>query len=277
MKLENRKALVTGAAKGIGYSTASRLLRDGAVVTLWDVDEEGLDAAKAELSNSIPGSAGRIFTAVCDVSDQGAVQARAEQAEEDMGGVDILINNAGFMAPGFFLEQPLDSWKKTVDINLTSILFTSHAFLPGMYRRGFGHVVNISSAAGLVGVPGLSAYCASKWGVFGLTESLRHESRIRSGGKVKFSSVHPMFLRTGMFEGASLKGLGSIIFPRVANHDVIAKAIVEGALKRGRRVVKRPRSLRLVLLLRGLLPDAIFNGMSRIMNVHTSMNRYKGA
>jgi all-trans-retinol dehydrogenase (NAD+) len=146
-----------------------------------------------------------------------------------------------------------------------------------MYRRGFGHVVNVSSAAGLVGVPGLSAYCASKWGVFGLTESLRHESHIRSGGQVKFSSVHPMFLRTGMFEGASLKGLGSIIFPCVANHDVIAKAIVEGALKRGRRVVKRPRSLRLVLLLRGLLPDAIFNGMSRILNVHTSMNRYKGA
>ena len=230
---------------------------------------------------ALPGAT--VYTAACDVSDPGAVTARTEQAEREMGGIDILVNNAGFMAPGTFLDQPPEVWKKTVDINLTSILYTTHAVLPGMYERGNGHIVNVSSAAGLVGVPGLAAYCATKWAVFGLTESLRHEARLQarragrdSRGRVRFSSIHPIFLRTGMFEGAGLDGLGALLFPNVASHDVIAKAIVEGALVRGRRAVKRPRSLRLVMLLRGILPDAVFNGLAGITRLETSMDRWRG-
>ena len=79
-----------------------------------------------------------------------------------------------------------------------------------------------------------------------------------------------------MFEGAGLDGLGALLFPNVASHDVIAKAIVEGALVRGRRAVKRPRSLRLVMLLRGILPDAVFNGLAGITRLETSMDRWRG-
>lgn len=295
MKLHGLKAIITGGANGIGLATAERLIKEGVSIVLWDIDAEALEKAKERLTQAAHDGARRrdraekkgkrargagelplVTTAVGDVGDPAAVQGMAEKAEGELGRIDILINNAGHMAPGSLLDQPVEVWKKTVDINLNALIYTIHALLPGMYRRGTGHVVNISSAGGFLGVPGLSVYCATKWAVFGLTEALREEALQSSGGKVRFSSVHPMFLRTGMFEGASLSGLGSIVFPRVASHDVIAKAIVEGALKRGRRVVKRPRSLRLVLLLRGILPDRLFNVLSRLMNVHTSMSRLEG-
>jgi all-trans-retinol dehydrogenase (NAD+) len=93
---------------------------------------------------------------------------------------------------------------------------------------------------------------------------------------VRFSSVHPNFLKTGMFEGAQLRGLGALLFPRVDGHDVIADAVVSAALLRGRRVVKRPRSLRLVLLLRGILPDRVFGAIGRLAKLHTSMDTWRG-
>ncbi len=288
MKLDGRTAVVTGGARGIGHATAERLLHRGVSVSIWDIDSAALEEAKQALETSLreaqsggeknipEGSGPKVYTAVCDVSDPGAVSARVEQAEKEMGGIDIFINNAGYMAPGSFLDQPAEVWKRTIDINLSSIIYTCHAVLPGMYERGRGHIVNVSSAAGMVGVSGLSAYCGSKWGVYGLTESLRAEAKERSGGTVRFSSVHPMFLKTGMFEGASLSGLGSLIFPRVASHDVIAKAIVESAIRHRRKIVMRPRSLRLIALLRGLLPYALFTALSDIMNVNKSMKKWRG-
>lgn len=302
MRLKGKKAIVTGAAQGIGLAVAIRLVQEGCSVTLWDIDEAGLISAKETLrreaftesaledtdpleydpAGAASGEGKSVFSSVCDVGSYEEVQACAKRAEEVMGGVDILINNAGFMAPGNLIDQNPDVWKKTVDVNLTSIIYTTCALLPGMYARGSGHVVNISSAAGFVGVPGLAVYSATKWGVFGLTESLRHEAaeQARSSpgdeGEVRFSSVHPNFLKTGMFEGARLSGLGALFFPRVESHDAIAEAVIEGALKRGRRVVKRPRSLRLVLLLRGILPDVLFNGLGKVMNLHSSMKKWQG-
>jgi NAD(P)-dependent dehydrogenase (short-subunit alcohol dehydrogenase family) len=210
------------------------------------------------------------------VRDGAAVRKCADETIAALGQVDILVNNAGFMAPGYFLDQPAEQWEKTVAVNLQGVISTVRAFLPHMYERGTGRIINISSAAGLIGVPGLSVYSASKWGVFGLTEALREEAWASGHPGVKYSSVHPMFLLTGMFEGARLRGLGGLVFPCVKSHDRIAKAVVEGAVVRGRRCIKRPRSLRAVLLLRGLLPDAVFAGIGRFMKLHASMESWKG-
>ncbi|MFW5728867.1 MAG: short-chain dehydrogenase, partial [Spirochaetota bacterium] len=86
----------------------------------------------------------------------------------------------------------------------------------------------------------------------------------------------PNFLKTGMFEGAQLHGFGAVVFPRVDGHDVVAKAVVEKALVRGRRVVRRPRSLRLVPLLRGILPDPVFGAIGRAAQLHTTMEGWRG-
>jgi short-subunit dehydrogenase len=145
-----------------------------------------------------------------------------------------------------------------------------------MQERKRAAVVNISSAAGLVGAAGLAVYSASKWSVFGVTEALRAEAVAKGHRGIHFASVHPMFLKTGMFEGARLGGFGRFFFPNVKDHDVVARAIVHFALLRGRRVVKRPRSLRLVLLLRGILPDRWFAALGRAMNLQGSMAGWKG-
>ncbi len=272
MELSGKIAVVTGAGMGIGLATARRLVHAGCAVALWDINQAALDAACAEL-RAVGGTA---LGQVCDVSSAAAVRAAAEQTVRELGAVDILINNAGYVRGGDFLDVAEDTLVKTVDVNLTSLLHTTRAFLPGMYERNRGHVVNISSAAGILGVPDMAAYSAAKWGVWGLTESLRHEARNRGKRGVRFSSIHPSYIATGMFEGARVSGLGSILVPRVKSHDVIAECIVEEALKKGKPRLIRPWSVRLAILFRGLLPDAWFQGFIRLLNVHRSMSTWKG-
>jgi all-trans-retinol dehydrogenase (NAD+) len=166
--------------------------------------------------------------------------------------------------------------EKTIEVNLTSMIYTIKAFLPGMYERNLGTVVNVSSAAGTLGTANLAVYCATKWAVWGLTESLRNEARNRKKKGVHFSSIHPGYLKTGMFEGAKIKGLGGLLVPLIKNHDVIAKCIVNSAIRNGRHSPKRPRTIRLVPLLRGLLPDAWFQAFIRFMGVQNSMNTWYG-
>lgn len=282
MKLSGRVAVITGGAGGIGRATAARLLAKGCSVELWDRDGAMLDDAATALSTSSLSEDASRRTARCtgrvvDVTDSHAVAGAARDAIASWGRVDIVVNNAGHLAPGAFLDQPVDTWNATIDVNVSAVVAVTHAFLPHLYGRGDGHVVNISSAASLVGVSGLAVYSATKWAVWGLTEALRHESLNLGHRSVRFSSVHPNYIATGMFEGARVPGLGGLVFPRLDSHDVVAKAIVEGALTRGRRTPKRPRSLRLALLLRGLLPDAWFAAVARWLGVHASMKSWRGA
>ena len=222
-------------------------------MTLWDVDAAGLEKARKELSRG----GARVFAYPCDVTKGPRVAALARRAVKDMGRVDILVNNAGILVPGGFLDQPVEKWQKTVDVNLVALLHTIHAFLPDMHARNTGAIVNVSSAAGLLGVPGIAVYGATKWAVFGLTEALRHESWNAGKRGVKWASIHPMYVREGIFAGARLPGLGGLMFPRVRSHDEVAKAIVEYALKRGRFAPIRPRMVKITLVLRGLSRAAV--------------------
>lgn len=271
MKINGQKAIVTGGAMGIGLAAVKRLLEQGCTVTIWDLQEKALKDAKEELKNN----ADRLFFHQCDVTDSKTVYKLAETARREMGGIDILVNNAGIVLPGYFHEAGDGKHVKTIDVDLTSMVYTINAVLPGMYEQNSGVIVNISSAAGVIGIPGMASYSAAKWGVFGLTEGLRHEARNRKK-KVRFVSIHPSYLAKGLFEGAKLKGLGSIITPRVKNHDVIARAIVKSGIMRKKTVVYRPRSVRLAVMLRGILPDKAFFGLMRFLNVHKSMDSWTG-
>ena len=270
MKLLKTSAIVTGGAMGIGFATTKRLLQEGAIVTIWDLNAQALEAAVRQLSEY-----GTVYAHPCDVTDQRRVLELAATARKEMGRVDIVINNAGFVMGGDFLERPVADWEKTIAVNLTALLYVTAALLPDMYKRNFGFVVNISSAAGMVGVPNLAVYSATKWAVWGLTESLRMEAHNRGKNGVKFASIHPCFLAKGMFEGAQLGIPGRWIVPLVKDHDVIAKAIVESALKRERYSPKRPRTLKLVLMLR-LLPDKWFQWLLRVLGVAQSMKTWRG-
>lgn len=272
MELKGKCAIVTGGAMGIGLATTKRLLNAGCKVTIWDLNELALTQAKLELNNY----SGSLFTHVCDVTDKENVKKIAGIALEEMGSIDVLINNAGFVKGGNFLDQSIEMWERTIDVNLTAIIYTINSVLPTMYNKNSGHIVNISSAAGILGVSGLSVYAATKWAVWGLTESMRFESSVNGKNGVKWTSIHPSFLAHGMFEGSKLNRLGNLIVPLVKNHDVIAKAIVEDALRKEKYAVRRPITLRLAIILRGILPDKLFQQLLILMGVHKSMHSFKG-
>lgn len=269
-RLRGAVVLLTGGAGGVGYAVARRLVAAGARVVLWDVDVDGLSRVAEELGRDA------IRTDVVDLTDSQAVLDAVARVRSVWGPPDMLINNAGVLVPGDFHERHISDWQRTVDVNLTAQLCVTHAVLPEMYRRGTGHIVNVCSAASFVGVAGLAAYSATKWALWGFSEALRHEAR-NLGVSVHISSVHPMYIARGLFAGARIRGPGGCIFPRVPHHDVIARAIVESALRRRRRVVCRPRSLHLVPFLRGVSTDRAFAWLGRVLQVNRSMDSWHGS
>jgi len=271
MDLQNKCAVVTGGALGIGLATCKRLLAEGVKVTVWDINQAAFKKAKKELAGL-----GDVYFYNCDVTNRRQVQKYMKIAQKEMGHVDILVNNAGYVTGGGLLDRPIDDWEKTIDVNLKALLYTTYAALPEMYKRDEGYIVNISSAAGTIGVAGLAVYAATKWAVWGLTESLRMEAMNSGKNGVKYSTIHPGYIATGMFEGAKLGIPGRWIVPLVKNHDVIAKAIVEDALKKEKYSPKRPCTVNMNLRFRALMPDRWFQRFLILMGVAGSMKTWYG-
>lgn len=273
-RLNGKKAIVTGGAMGIGLATATRLLKEGCDVTLWDINEAALAEAKKTLQD-VPGD-GRVFAHTADVADRERVNALVDQARRDMGRIDILVNNAAFVRAGFFWERPVEDAVRQMDVNVNSLFYTIHAVLPEMIERDSGHIVNVSSGVAFVSTPGLSAYVASKWAAWGLTDVLRMEARARGKKGVIFTSVHPGNIVTGMFEGFKLNRMGALLAPPVKDHDVIARAIVESGLKRRQWVVARPRTLKLGVALRGIIPDRLGLRLAFWLGTKDCVSSYEG-
>ena len=272
MNVKNKIVLVTGAAKGIGLATVKRLLKKEAKVILWDFQADDL----ANTVQSLKNEGHDIFSQVCDVTNKQQVYANADIIREEVGEVDILINNAGTVYTGYMLDRTDEELENMINVNFTSMIYTIRAFLPSMLDRNFGHVINISSASALVGAPKLAIYAATKWAVMGLTESLRLEA-IKMGKKgVKFSSVHPNFLKKGLFEGTKLNFLGSIFAPGVKSHDTVAKVIVNKAIRWGFHSPKVPWIMNQSVLLRALLPSSLLIKFGNIYGLNNMMDEYTG-
>ena len=270
--LKGKKAIVTGGAMGIGLSTCKRLVKEGCSVSIWDLDQGALEKAVSELK----GMGGDVYGYPCDVSDRESVYRLADQAKKDMGQVDILINNAAFVRSGKFFEAPVDEAVKQMDVNVNSLFYAIYAVLPAMIEKNSGHIVNVSSGVAIISAPGLAAYTTSKWAVWGLTDVLRLELMAEKKEGVKFTSVHPGNIVTGMFEGFKLNWLGRLFSPSVKNHDVIARGIVNAGLKRQAQVVCRPRSLHLAIALRSLIPGRIFSRLILLAGLGECMNEFTG-
>lgn len=165
--LDNRTAIITGGASGLGFAVARRCLESGARVILWDIQQETLDRAAAELS-----SFGEVSTHRVDVADYASVDTAARA----VGPVDILVNSAGINRPPTpIASYPLKDWNDVIAIDLTGVFHCCRAVIPGMIERGYGRVVNIASIAGKEGNPLMPAYAAAKAGVIGLTKALGKE------------------------------------------------------------------------------------------------------
>jgi 2-hydroxycyclohexanecarboxyl-CoA dehydrogenase len=163
MRLEGRKALVTGGAGGIGAATARRLAAEGAAVTVGDLNLEGA----REVAGNISGEAVEL-----DVTDLDSAKAAVESAG---GTLDILVNNAGTDEFGFFHQTTPEQWQKVIAVNLNGVLNCTFAALPGMQQAGYGRVVNIASEAGRIGSKGSAVYSAAKGGVIAFTKVMARE------------------------------------------------------------------------------------------------------
>jgi NAD(P)-dependent dehydrogenase (short-subunit alcohol dehydrogenase family) len=168
-RYEGTGAIITGGASGIGLRTAERIVAEGGQVSLWDVDQAKLDAAKASL-----GEKARV--ARLDLTDPAAVERAAAEAERAMGRIDALVCSAGVAGlNALVVDYPIEEWKRIFDVNVNGLFYCNRYVAPYMKARGYGRIVNVASIAGKEGNPTASAYSASKAAVIGLTKSLGKE------------------------------------------------------------------------------------------------------
>jgi 3-dehydrosphinganine reductase len=185
---DQRHAIITGGSSGIGLAIAANLLAKGWNLTIIARDRARLDAAKARLEGRLAGRTQQVLAISCDVSDREGVDAAIGQAVDSLGPPELLITSAGIAHPGYFAELPLEIFRDTMEINYFGTLYAVQAVLPALRQRGGGHVVMISSGAGLIGIFGYSAYAPTKFALRGLAETLRGELK---GEGIRVSIVYP--------------------------------------------------------------------------------------
>jgi NADP-dependent 3-hydroxy acid dehydrogenase YdfG len=171
-ELQGKVCVVTGASSGIGEATARRLSEAGASVAL---GARRVDRLKA-LVGEIESNGGRALAVPTDVSDESQAKALIEDAANELGRLDVLVNNAGVMLLGPIEGADTSEWRRMIDVNLLGLLYCTHAALPIMREQGSGHIVNVSSVAGRVARAGTGVYNATKWGVGAFSEALRQEA-----------------------------------------------------------------------------------------------------
>lgn len=232
-RVMGRTVVVTGGARGIGFATAAALLARGARVVIGDRDRVALDKAVAELA-----SAGVISGHTLDVSDRDSFAGFLDAARSDGAGrIDVLINNAGVMPVGSFLDQSVQAIRTSIEVNLYGVLTGCQLVLSEMAARRSGHIINIASMAGVMAIPGQVVYAGTKFGVVGLTVAMADEFASRG---VHVTAVMPPFTQTDLIAGTN--GIGAA---RAVPPETVAAAIV-GAIDKPRTHVSVPQPTRFV-------------------------------
>jgi NADP-dependent 3-hydroxy acid dehydrogenase YdfG len=249
--LAGESAAITGGGRGIGRATAEALLGQGMRVAIGDVDMETARKTAAELGPSA-------VALPLDVTDRDSFQGFLDEAERQLGPLDVLVNNAGIMQIGRFIDEDDLTARRMVDINLHGVILGMKLAMERMVPRNRGHIVNISSQAGKFGAPGGATYSATKHAVVGLSEAVRGELRLMKAD-VDLSYVMPFVVNTELGGG-----LGEARGMKVLQPAEVADAIVE-ALQTGRVEVWVPKSAKRTSTLGVLLPRRLSEGMARAL------------
>jgi NAD(P)-dependent dehydrogenase (short-subunit alcohol dehydrogenase family) len=247
--LAGQVVAITGGARGIGRATAEALIAQGAKVAIGDIEADLAERSAAELG------AGAIGLPL-NVAERASFTAFLDQVEDRLGPLDVLINNAGIMPIGPFVEETDATAQRLVDINLHGVIFGSKLALERFLPRGRGHLVNIASVAGKAGVAGGATYCATKHAVVGLTEALRQELH---GTGIELSVVMPIGVNTELYSGLpATRG-----FKKPEPQDV-GNAIVD-ALQRRRFEVWVPKSIAAVVRSGNVMPRRMLEAIGRLL------------
>ncbi|MCZ0728826.1 SDR family oxidoreductase [Mycolicibacterium iranicum] len=249
MPIRNKVVAVTGGGRGIGRSIAVLLSELGAHVAIGDLDAE----AAAETGSTL----GLKIATALDVTDEQSFRMFLDSTEATLGPVDVLVNNAGIISVGPFVEEPDAVTRRVLEVNAYGVMLGSKLALARMRNRGSGHIINIASTSSLIAVPGVATYSATKHAVLGFTDALRLENR-RSG--VHFSVVLPALTNTEMISGVGkVRGIKNIDPIDVAR--AVARLIEK---PRPRTIV--PRSMGAIALPgRKLLPRWAYESIERML------------
>ena len=222
--LTGRTVLVTGAVGGLGRAMSAALVTAGARVALHHLDQhDQADALAARLRDA----GGEITTVSGDVTDWDQAAAFVAAAEADLGPIDVLVNNAGYMAAGRIIDMTLDQWRRTIDVDLTGVFVVSRHVLVRMLERGRGAVVNVSSQLAYKGAEDFASYCAAKAGVLGLTRAMAREV----GPAVRVNAIAPGPITTPMTDESFDEELvrartASLVAGRMGEAHEVAPAVV---------------------------------------------------
>ncbi|GAA2411263.1 SDR family oxidoreductase [Mycolicibacterium llatzerense] len=244
-QLQGAVVCVTGGARGIGRATAQLFAQHGARVWIGDLDEALVKEAAAELGTNVRGHH-------LDVTDSTSFSNFLGAAEVD-GPLAVLVNNAGIWRVGDFLDQPLASITREIEVNLCGTVIGMRLALPGMIERDCGHIVNLSSMAGKITLPGGAVYSASKFGVAALSRALRAELPTQN---VRISTIFPATVRTEFQTGVSLAGTSAMPPEEIA-------AQIVNALSHQRSEIAIPRWALALGAVEEVLPERLFNAVKR--------------
>jgi all-trans-retinol dehydrogenase (NAD+) len=264
--VRGKRVLITGGASGIGRAIAQRFAREGAELVLVDLNEALLAATASEIASG--GAQVRRYR--LDVTDTAGILTLRDRIHREAGPVDVLVNNAGLVFGGPFLEVPIEKHLLTYRVNTLGLVALTHAFLPDLIGRPDAHIVNVASASGFIGLPYGSTYASSKWAVIGFSESLILELEMLGHRHVHVTTLCPSYVTTGLFEGARAPLTTRLLAPdRVA--DLVARAVLAN-----RKFVKTPWLVKVTPALKGLLPFSLFYVVASMLGVNTSMTQWKG-
>ncbi len=246
--LSGRVIAITGGARGIGLATAKALIAQGAQVSIGDIDAD-LAASSAQKIGA--------FSAYLDVRDSASFRGFIASTEHALGPIYALINNAGIMPMGYFLDEPEALSNAQIDINFRGVMHGMQAVLPSLLARNEGHIINVASLAGRFSIPGAAVYCGTKFAVVGMTEAVAGEYR-DSG--VEFSMIMPSKVLTELTAGTDE---ASRAIPSVTP-EAVADAIVD-VLKKPRLHVAVPDYLRHVTAAYSIVPGWLQQTSRRLL------------
>jgi len=276
----DKLVLITGAGHGIGRLLALKFAQQGARLALWDIQPELLRAVEQEVlvicgnsNDTHTTQQQRVQSFIVDVASREQVATASATVLNNMGVVDILINNAGVVNGLSFLDLSHEDIQRTFNVNALAPLWTLKSFLPRMMSRNSGHVVSIASAAAYSYATGLSDYCASKAALVAFHHSLRLELR-KCRSKVHSTLVLPYHIDTGMFHNIQINWLVRTLFPTLKAEEVAEKILI--AIERKQHVLTLPYVLSWLIPLLLALPVTVCDWITEFVGGKAGMDSYTG-
>ena len=262
--LKGKIVLITGGASGIGKIMVRLMLERKAKVIIWDINQKNIDETISEFSSKED-----VFAYNIDVSNIEQIQETAKKVKQEIGEIDVLINNAGIVVGKYFNEHSVKDITNTMRINANGPMYITMEFLEGMLNRNSGHICNIASSGGLISNPKMSVYAASKWAVIGWSDSLRLEMK-QMKKEVNVTTIMPYYINTGMFDG--VKSKIPILKPEAA-----ALTIVKAIENNKKRITIPGYMYRFTRLGQAIMSVNIFDWFAgSVLGIYKTMEHFVG-